>query len=63
MIPPGLPLFYAMQIHNCKDGVLFCREDHSLVRFPNMLAVPADDEEEKAEALTYTVPAGTEIIL
>ena len=52
-----------MQIHNCKDGVLFCREDQSLVRFPNMLAVPADDEEEKAEALTYTVPAGTEIIL
>ena len=47
----GNPVFYV------QDGVLFCREDHSLVCFPNLAADP--DEE---EAAAYTVPAGTEII-
>ena len=41
-VAEGNPVFYT------QDGVLFCREDHSLVCFPNMLA----DKE-------YTVPEGT----
>lgn len=45
------PVFYA------EDGVLFCREDHSLVCYPNLLADPEEDEK-----ISYTVPEGTEII-
>ena len=45
------PVFYV------QDGVLFCREDHSLVCFPNLAAEPAEGAYE-----TYTVPAGTEVI-
>ncbi|MBQ7487139.1 MAG: leucine-rich repeat domain-containing protein [Clostridia bacterium] len=45
------PAFYV------QDGVLFCREDHSLVCYPNLAVEPAVDAYE-----TYTVPAGTEII-
>ena len=50
-VAEGNPAFYV------QDGVLFCREDHSLVCYPNWLADP--DEDERA---IYTVPAGTEII-
>ena len=50
-VAEGNPVFYV------EDGVLFCREDHSLVCYPNWLADP--DEDERA---IYTVPAGTEII-
>ena len=44
-VAEGHPVFYV------QDGVLFCREDQSLVSFPNLQA----DEE-------YTVPEGIEII-
>ena len=50
-VAAGNPVFYV------RDGVLFCREDHSLVCYPNLAAEPAEDAYE-----TYTVPAGTEII-
>ena len=50
-VAEGSPMFYA------ENGVLFCREDHSLVCFPNLMADPEEGEYE-----TYTVPAGTEII-
>ena len=50
-VAEGNPVFYV------QDGVLFCREDRSLVCFPYMAADP--DEEEYQ---TYTVPEGTEII-
>ena len=50
-VAEGNPAFYV------QDGVLFCREDHSLVCFPNLAADPEEDEQ-----VTYTVPAGTEII-
>jgi len=50
-VAEGNPAFYT------EDGVLFCREDRSLVCFPNMAADPEDEEEH-----VYTVPAGTEII-
>ena len=50
-VAEGNPVFYV------EDGVLFCREDHSLVCFPNLLANPDEDE-----LAMYTVPAGTEII-
>ena len=50
-VAEGNPVFYA------ENGVLFCREDHSLVCFPNLMADPEEGEYE-----TYTVPAGTEII-
>lgn len=50
-VAEGNPVFYV------QDGVLFCREDHSLVCFPNLAAEPAEGADE-----TYTVPAGTEII-
>ena len=49
-VAEGNPAFYV------QDGVLFCREDRSLVCFPSMLA---DPEEGPA---VYTVPAGTEIL-
>ena len=49
-VAEGNPVFYV------RDGVLFCREDRSLVCFPSMLA---DPEEGPA---VYTVPAGTEIL-
>ncbi len=46
-----------------EDGVLFCRDDHSLVCFPNLLADPYEDgDEDDYEPVTYKVPAGTEII-
>jgi hypothetical protein len=50
-VTEGNPVFYE------QDGVLFCREDHSLVCFPNLAADPDEDEH-----VIYTVPAGTEII-
>ena len=51
------PVFYM------EDGVLFCRDDHSLVCFPNLLADPYEDgDEDDYEPVTYKVPAGTEII-
>ena len=50
-VAEGNPVFYV------QDGVLFCREDHSLVCFPNMAADPEEDER-----VTCTVPEGTEII-
>ena len=50
-VAEGNPVFYV------QDSVLFCREDHSLVCFPNLAAEPAEGEHK-----TYTVPAGTEII-
>lgn len=50
-VAEGNPVFYM------EEGVLFCREDHSLVCFPNMAAEPEEDK-----LATYTVPAGTEII-
>ncbi len=50
-VAEGNPAFYV------EDGVLFCREDHSLVCYPNMLADPEEDE-----YASYTVPEGTEII-
>ena len=51
MVADSNPVFYA------RDGVLFCREDHSLVCFPNLKADPAE-----GEYAAYTVPAGTEVI-
>ena len=50
-VAEGNPVFYV------QDGVLFCREDLSLVCYPNLLANPDEDE-----LAMYTVPAGTEII-
>ncbi len=50
-VAEGNPVFYV------QDGVLFCREDHSLVCYPNLLAEP-----EEEELASYTVPEGTEII-
>ena len=45
-----------------EEGVLFCRDDHSLVCFPNLLADPYEDgDEDDYEPVTYKVPAGTEI--
>ena len=58
-VAEGNPVFHV------EEGVLFCREDHSLMAFPNMLADPYENEDEDEDAvaeLTYTVPAGTEII-
>ena len=50
-VAEGNPVFYV------QGGVLFCREDRSLVCFPNLLADPEADE-----MMIYTVPEGTEII-
>ena len=56
-VAEGNPVFYM------EDGVLFCRDDHSLVCFPNLLADPYEDgDEDDYEPVTYKVPAGTEII-
>ena len=62
-VAEGNPVFYT------EDGVLFCREDNSLVCFPNLLADLGEDENEdededenENEYMAYTVPAGTEII-
>ena len=64
-VAEGNPVFYV------QDGVLFCREDHSLVCFPNLAADPYENEDENEDEdededdykpVTYTVPAGTEII-
>jgi hypothetical protein len=50
-VAEGNPVFYV------QDRVLFCREDHSLVCYPNMAADP-----DEGEQVIYTVPEGTEII-
>ena len=58
-VAEGNPVFYV------EDSVLFCREDHSLVCFPNMAVDPYenwDEIEENPDPVIYTVPAGTEII-
>ena len=58
-VAEGNPVFYV------EDGVLFCREDHSLVCYPNMLADPyegLDEDEDDGVPVIYTVPAGTEVI-
>ena len=64
-VAEGNPVFYV------EDGVLFCREDHSLVCFPNLAADPYENEDENEDEdededdykpVTYTAPAGTEII-